>query len=72
MFEDLAFDMATFKKLTSVLMLILAFAFFFLTPSAEVRHDAPLSSQLLTLHRLRKARRSQERSISTCTKAIKS
>lgn len=35
MFEDLAFDMATFKKFTSVLMLLAAVVFFFMAQSGE-------------------------------------
>ena len=35
MFEDLAFDMATFKKFTSVLMLVAAIMFMYMANSAE-------------------------------------
>ena len=35
MFEDLAFDMATFKKFTSVLMLVAAVVFFVMAQSAD-------------------------------------
>lgn len=35
MFEDLAFDMATFKKFTSLLMLVAAVVFFMMAQSTE-------------------------------------
>ena len=35
MFQDLAFDMATFKKFSSVLMLLAAICMFMLTPAAS-------------------------------------